>query len=188
MDVLDVQEESSTGNGFLPIALALIGIVLGGVALYFAFSFQQVQPVDYDPVILEERIEMLQLKLDALTAENELLKSGLSRVVQQTQTALTQVSKEMSAMSQQHAQSRQAFSKLATAPQQTPTATASASKPKPDTLKVNQSQYVVQAGDTLAKIARRYGISLQALLEANPNTNPKALKIGQIIYLPAAHE
>ena len=45
--------------------------------------------------------------------------------------------------------------------------------------------YKVKAGDTLSKIARRYGISLAQLLKANPQiTNPDRIQIGQLINLP----
>ena len=40
------------------------------------------------------------------------------------------------------------------------------------------SEYVVVAGDTLAKIAKANGVSLKALEAANPGVDPKKLKIG----------
>ena len=46
--------------------------------------------------------------------------------------------------------------------------------------------YVVQPGDTLGKIAARYGVSVQALLAVNPQIqNPSLIYAGQVIYLPA---
>ena len=45
--------------------------------------------------------------------------------------------------------------------------------------------YTVKAGDTLSKIAKRYGISLAQLLQANPQIkNPDKIRIGQIVNLP----
>jgi len=38
--------------------------------------------------------------------------------------------------------------------------------------------YIVQAGDTLTDIARRFGVSVQRLTQAN-NVNPDAIKVGQ---------
>jgi len=44
--------------------------------------------------------------------------------------------------------------------------------------------YVVQAGDTLYKISRRYRTTVDALIQANPDINPNNLQIGQKICVP----
>jgi murein DD-endopeptidase MepM/ murein hydrolase activator NlpD len=45
--------------------------------------------------------------------------------------------------------------------------------------------YTVKTGDTLAKIAKRHGVSLAQLLKANPNiTNPNKIKVGQSLEIP----
>ena len=47
--------------------------------------------------------------------------------------------------------------------------------------------YKVKTGDTLSKIAKRNGITLAQLLQANPNiTNPNKIKVGQAINVPDA--
>jgi LysM repeat protein len=48
------------------------------------------------------------------------------------------------------------------------------------------SEYVVVAGDSLAKIAKAHGVSLKALEAANPGVNPNKLKIKQKLVIPAA--
>ncbi len=55
----------------------------------------------------------------------------------------------------------------------------------PPTPPPGTSRYVVQPGDTLSAIARRFGITLQALRNANPQiTNPDLIFPGQIIFIP----
>jgi LysM repeat protein len=44
--------------------------------------------------------------------------------------------------------------------------------------------YTVKSGDSLAKIARANGVSLADIKAANPDVDPKHLKIGQKINLP----
>ena len=45
--------------------------------------------------------------------------------------------------------------------------------------------YVVQPGETLSTIAKSYGVTLQAILAANPDiTDPKYVKTGQHILIP----
>lgn len=44
--------------------------------------------------------------------------------------------------------------------------------------------YTVQAGDTLIDIARRYGVSVEALRAANGNIAPERLQIGRPLIIP----
>lgn len=48
----------------------------------------------------------------------------------------------------------------------------------------NGGVHYVEGGDTLSKIAKQYGVSLNDLLKANPSVNPKAMQIGQQIIIP----
>jgi len=44
----------------------------------------------------------------------------------------------------------------------------------------------VKSGDTPASIARQHGVRLPALLAANPGLDPKRLRVGQIVNVPAS--
>ncbi|GAB7387473.1 hypothetical protein BSNK01_13100 [Bacillaceae bacterium] len=45
--------------------------------------------------------------------------------------------------------------------------------------------YIVKKGDTMYKIAKKYGVSLNALIRANPHIpNPSLIFPGQIVYIP----
>ena len=45
--------------------------------------------------------------------------------------------------------------------------------------------YIVKRGDTPSAIARQHGVKLEALTAANPSLNPRRLKIGQTLTIPA---
>ena len=47
-----------------------------------------------------------------------------------------------------------------------------------------QVRYIVQAGDSFAAIAAEYTVSLPALLDANDDVDPTALRIGQRLVIP----
>ena len=45
--------------------------------------------------------------------------------------------------------------------------------------------YTIQSGDYFAKIAEKLDVNLQALIDANPDADPRRLRIGQVINVPA---
>ncbi len=65
------------------------------------------------------------------------------------------------------------------------------SSPTPDsprvlpTPRVDPGQHVVQVGDTLGRIAQQYGVSLEALMQANGLSDPNLLTVGQTLTIPA---
>jgi nucleoid-associated protein YgaU len=75
----------------------------------------------------------------------------------------------------------------------TPTATTPGTSLAPSTSDVTfaptatQTTYQVQAGDTMSKIARQFGVPLAALIDANKATipNPNVLKVGDVLIIPA---
>jgi LysM repeat protein len=48
------------------------------------------------------------------------------------------------------------------------------------------TEYVVVKGDSFAKIAKKFGVKVKAIEEANPGIAPAKLKIGQKLSIPAA--
>jgi len=67
-------------------------------------------------------------------------------------------------------------------PISTPTPDAERILPTP---RQDADQYTVQAGDSLGFIAQRYGISLQALMQANSLTDANLLNVGTVLTVPA---
>ena len=56
----------------------------------------------------------------------------------------------------------------------------------PPVPEVAAAEYVVVKGDTLAKIAKKNGVTLKALQAANPGVEPTKLKAGQKLSVPAS--
>jgi len=44
--------------------------------------------------------------------------------------------------------------------------------------------HLIRPGDTFGKIARQYGVAVEAIFQANPNVDPRRLQIGQRISIP----
>lgn len=61
---------------------------------------------------------------------------------------------------------------------------ASASSPAESAPQVQLVQYQINAGDTLYRIAKQFGLSVDDLLAANPTVTPTRLRIGQLLDIP----
>ena len=44
----------------------------------------------------------------------------------------------------------------------------------------------IRSGDTFYALARRFGVSLEAILAANPGVDPRNLQVGQLVCIPGA--
>ena len=56
----------------------------------------------------------------------------------------------------------------------------------PPAVETPGSEYVIVAGDTLGKIAKAHGTTAKAIEAANPGVDPKKLKIGKKLVIPAS--
>ena len=66
-------------------------------------------------------------------------------------------------------------------PMPTPTPT-----PTPRTCPTGSFSYTIQAGDTLWKLSRTYGVSVQSISDLNPGIDPQNLQIGSTLCIPNA--
>jgi LysM repeat protein len=46
-------------------------------------------------------------------------------------------------------------------------------------------EYTVQAGDSLSAIAAQFGVTVDALIQANNITDPNTILVGQVLTIPA---
>jgi LysM repeat protein len=69
-------------------------------------------------------------------------------------------------------------------PTPTPTATKTPTPTPTPTATTKPSTYTVVSGDTLTKIATRFGVTQAALMAANKITNPNSIQLGQKLVIP----
>ena len=69
-------------------------------------------------------------------------------------------------------------------PTPTPTVTKSPTPTPTPTATTKPSTYTVVSGDTLTKIATRFGVTQAALMAANKITNPNSIQLGQKLVIP----
>ena len=108
----------------------------------------------------------LQREVDRLNAENGSLK-------QQLEALKTQLAAELAAAQNRVEPVRYAAAQDAAQPE-TPHSTA-AGRPR---------VHIVKSHETISSIAAQYGMKASILLAANPQTNPRRLRVGQSLNVP----
>jgi LysM repeat protein len=178
MDTISRENNSN----YLPIAGVLVGVIALAVACFAlvkASGASKALAADADQIAKIDNIESTanSAAQDAATA-----KSNISKLQSGIQGPFDQITAKFGSIDA-------AIAKLQEAAKPAPKA-AKASKsapagegPAPGTVS-SDGTYTVKSGDSLAKIARANGVSLADLKAANPDVDPKRLKVGQKINLP----
>jgi tetratricopeptide (TPR) repeat protein len=66
-----------------------------------------------------------------------------------------------------------------------PSGSANATRPAGPATSARPRTHTVAAGETAVGIARKYGVKLSALEEANPDMNPTRIRVGQVLNIPS---
>lgn len=197
---MEEEIESSSGGAMLPLALAILAIVLGGAGLYFGLSAnQRLSPLSTsleegstNAAVLQKDVSALETQLEELRAQNMELQKSLERsriYSAQSERAVKQLASSVKENREEIVKQAERLNEMvsgggaSTARVANPTATVAGGE-APAANAGPGGTYTIQSGDTFAKIASKTGVGLQALLDANPDADPRRLRIGQVIQLP----
>lgn len=199
--------EPSTGASMVPLALALLALVLGGAGLYFGLTAnQQLAPItesidegSSSAARIDKQLSSLETRLAEVSAQTSDLAKTVDRLRvygSQSEQLAKQAAGGVKSNREELVKLARKMNELATtgAPRPAPAAAASAGSggsggdgesAAPTATSGAASTYVIKSGDTFARIASQQGVSLDALLDANPDADPRRLRIGQKINVPA---
>lgn len=173
MDTLS-RDSSSSGS-----VLPLVGVIAGALGLILSIvalvklSTVQKTVTAHDAEI--PKIATIEGDLRAATAKND---SDLRGLREGVQNALTQVGTEIGTLRAQITKVEEAQKAKALAPAGKGGAAAATGVLNAD------GTYTVGKGDTLAGIARKFAVKLDAVEAENPGIDSRSLKIGQKIRIP----
>lgn len=195
----------SSGTSMVPLALALLAIVLGGAGLYFGLNAnQRIAPMaesldegDSSVARLKKQLSQLDTRVRELSVQNDQLKQTLQRLgrestqalriakqaggsIESNRNELIQLAEKLKELVRPGVNSSAAIEPAVAEPSVGDDAAMTASSAASD----DATTYQVQAGDTLGKIARRNEVKLDALIDANPGIDPRRLRIGQELQVP----
>ena len=172
MDTLS--RDSNSSGGVLP----LVGVGAGVLALILAIvALIQLSPLK--KTVAEHSLEIPRIgnvenELHAATAKSE---SDNKALRQGVQDALNQLGEQIGTLRGQVTKVEEAMKARAAAP-------AGKAGAAPTGVLNADGTYTIAPGDGLAKIARKFGVKLDAIEAENPGLNPAKLKPGQKIRIP----
>lgn len=189
----------------VPIALVFLAILLGGAGLYFGLTAkQQIAPLTESVDVgtssaarIDKQLSTIDTRIKDLSAQNAQLKETIQRLGRESSQTLREAKQagagvqsnrgELIELAQKLSQLATSGSAPAASTSRTEAASTGNGTSTTETLASSGSAsiYKILSGDTFGKIASQKGVRLDALLEANPDTDPRRLRIGQEINIPA---
>lgn len=179
--------------------IALLALVLGGAGLALGFiAFQRTQKGD-EIITLKDSISTLSESMTGVQAKissqatKYVSKDNLRTIASQTQEAFNAISDQLSKM---RTQARGDTIKIAELEAKLEGAQSRPKSKSPVVVSDEAMEqttpnengtftYKIQSGDTLGKVAKEFGITLDTLLSANPGVQPRYLQLGQEVLIPA---
>ena len=197
-------DANQTPSNMIPVALAVFGIVLGGAGLYFGLTAnQRINSIDESveagtssSARAEKKISGFDTQiaeLAARVAEQNKTVSRLRVYSSQGEQAVKKLASELKVNREQIVKTAESLNEFAAAgfraSSSAPVAEAPRAEPTEQSVAaaspVDARMYTIESGDTFGRIATKVGVSVQAILDANPDVDPRRLSIGQAIHIPA---
>lgn len=174
MDTLS--RDSNSSGSILP----LVGVIAGGLALVLSIvalvklSTLQKSVAAHDEAI-NSKIPALEASVSAAAAKADTDIKGLRTGIQ---TALDQVGNEIGTINAKITKIEEAMKKPA------PVAGKAGGGAAPTGVLNADGTYTIAAGDTLSKVARKFGVRTDSIEAENPGLDPAKLRVGQKIRIP----
>ena len=179
------------------LVCGVVGLILGIIAFQRSSQIDAVTEIKDANSTISESVAGLQEEVSGLSKKYVTM-TNLKEFANSTQDAFNQITDQLTKM---RTDSRSATIKIAeleskiqggatvrrtATPASTPTSSSdtSSGEETASTVPEGGAEYVIQSGDTLGKVAKDFGITLDKLLSANPGVQPRYLRVGQKIIIP----
>ncbi len=185
---MDIDSSSKPGlSAMMPLAAGLLGVLLGVIALFMSFSNSgkvAAMKADVDSLMsTADTMKATASDVASVKQKVDLTASKLDAVVSGVQSSLTNFGQDVSAKITAISDK---VDKLGSRAPVAAAAGGSKSAPAETAVTSAGGTHTIVAGDTLAVLARKYNVTLAAIVAANPGVDPSKLKIGQSINIPPA--
>lgn len=196
---LDGPSYASKGMFLIALGVAALGLVMGGAGVYMAMgakselaSYKKLMAAKPDPVVtIKTELDSINDRLGKVGGEVVRANNGLRETNNTLQRSVQSLSGEIRADREQLNKITATLADMSKSGSSVvkKTAASETSKDSPavaeaTTNAAGQRIHVIQSGDFFSKLAKQYGVSTQAIIDANPNVDPNKLQIGQKIVIP----
>ena len=179
------------GLSVIAIALAIMAMVkVGDTAKDMNEKIEKAASIALETKKISDRIDSLALQLEEVKSND---KTHLNTIVSKLNAELSKFNAVISENRKGIEENRNAIEIVAKRAVQKaqpkhevkPENTTSEEKTETTTTTNGATKkHVIQSGDTFGKLAKKYGVSVSAIISANPDANPSRLKVGQEIVIP----
>ena len=192
-------EETDSPGSMAPTALIMFGIILGGAGLYFGLTAnQRISSIKTSIDASETTSTQVEKSIDYFDSQIAELKEQVSeqsktinrlRVYSsQSEQAVKKLAAELNANREQLIKTTEMLNSFGTSGVRPKPTLQSSTADKKSAATVSSSTtgetYIIAPGDNFSKIASKFGIPVQAIIDANPYADPRRLAIGQAIQIP----
>lgn len=203
-NIIKTEKQSSSlisALGLLGLGLSVIAVALGIMAMVkvgdtakdMNDKIEKAASVALETKKISDRIDSLALQIEEIKSNDKVraekliasLNDALSKlnsVITENRTAIAENRNAIGTLAKRAVQKAQPVrqQKVEEKPaEQAPEQPAE--KPAQDGA---TKKHTIQSGDTFGKLAKKYGVSVGAIISANPDANPSKLKVGQEIIIP----
>jgi LysM repeat protein len=164
-------------QGVLASVISVVAVILAIVALVIGFSASKMKTE------MGEQMAQIREQVGAVSQESQNVQTQLRQLDVQTQRALVIVGNKIQTL------------ETKMTPPPPPVVTGGGNKTAGGTTAggitaqapvTAGGTYAIKAGDILEKVAKKHGTTVEALQRLNPGLDPRRLKIGTQIKVPAA--
>jgi len=186
---MDIDTTPKSGaSAMVPVAIGLVGLVLGAAALFFALSNGSAADASNKRITaLESSLSDMSAKVDKASSQAAAAQSQISTVAQGEQSDLQNLVKQVGdRLNDVYTNIKDLQQKVAEggSGSHSGAAAGSAASGSASGPSGPGGTYTIQSGDYFSSIAKKFGLSVAAIEAANPGVESTKLKVGQKINLP----
>ena len=157
------------------MVVAVIAVILGAVGLYYGLSSSN------ELAKMQTSVANVEQRMETVAGDVGQMDGKVRTLREQVQNELTNVHNDFAMLQQEL---RDLTNKVVQAKSPSKEKAAGEGKKGEKAAKPANGMYTIKAGDSIGKIAKEFGVTKRAIMEANPTLEADKVKPGKKIRIP----